>query len=109
MIIGMLYRVNRRYWMLYPSKRQAVLASGTPWEANIDRPSAVRCAEYRSKELNCNVVFVSPNSILVLLEQDANICNANICKILTGNGECGWIIYPENEYWAKGCIEEVKQ
>ena len=104
MNIGMLYRVNRRFWMLYPSKRQAVLASGTPWEANIDRPSAVRCAEYRSKELNCNIVFVSPNSILVLLEQDANFC-----KILTGNGEWGWIIYPENEYWAKGCIEEVKQ
>ena len=47
---------------------------------------------------------ISPNSIFCFLEEDGKFL-----KVLSTNGELGWIIYPKDEAWNKGCIEELTQ
>jgi hypothetical protein len=93
MNIGKLYQAKELYWMLYPSKDIAAAA-----------PAAVAAsttAAYYSKKYNCNVSYISPNSIFVFLEQDGYCC-----KILSTNGELGWINLAG---WCKDDIEEVNQ
>ena len=76
MNIGKLYQVKNLYWMIYPSKDV-------------------------SKYFNCNVSYISPNSIFVFLEKDEKVI-----KILSTNGEVGWI-YLSDFY--KDDIEEINQ
>jgi len=96
MNIGALYEIKKYSWLFYPTKEIAA-------DAATDRcwPGA---PAYWSSRLNCKVSFIPENSMFVLLEQDGKYC-----KVLSTNGELGWIFYPENEHWAKGWIEEVKQ
>ena len=89
MNIGGLYQIKKWFWLLYPTKDIAEAAAAD--------------ARYWSKRFNCNVSFIPQNSMFMLLEQ-----TDKVCKILTTNGEIGWIIYPEDAEWTKGCIEEVK-
>ena len=103
MKIGALYQTKELYWFLYPSKdiarrlhqldrlRMFALVIGV----------AQDFAAYWSKQLNCNVSYIEPNSIFCLLEQDGNFM-----KILSNNGELGWIILAD---WCKNYIEEVNQ
>jgi hypothetical protein len=106
--IGKLHQIKKLYWFLYPSKDIATDAYASPSLAAAVATSAEASghggATYFSKQFNCNVTFVSPNDIFCLLEQDGKYL-----KILSTNGELGWMIYPTNEPWTKGCIEEVKQ
>jgi hypothetical protein len=104
MKIGKLYKVNKCTWFLYPTKERAgtavsclghVPAAATPgslWFRN---------AAYWSEHFKCNVTEINPNSVFFLLEQDAGFL-----KVLTGNGEVGWICFNK---WNKADIEEVKQ
>ena len=62
---------------------------------------AARTAAYWSKEYNCNVSYVFPNSIFCLLEKDGIYY-----KVITANGELGWF-YLSDFY--KNYIEEVNQ
>ena len=96
--LGNLYKIQKCFWMVYPSKdiagdTNATIAAETP-----------ESAAYWSKQYNCNIIYISPNDIFCLIEE-----NGEYLKILTTNGEMGWIIYPENEEWTKGCIEELKE
>jgi hypothetical protein len=110
MNIGALYEIKKRYWLLYPSRETASIAGNIANNLNyfpkssLTVDNAVYCSNYFSSMLKCNITYVSPNSIFVLLEQDGKYCN-----VLTANGEIGWIIHPENEDLLKGCIEEVSQ
>ena len=102
MNIGGLYEIKKWYWLLFPSKDMAADASAdvaTPYDG-----VATGYAGYWSREFNCNVSFVPQNSIFVLLEQ-----HGKFCKVLSTDGQLGWIIYPENEVWAKDCFEQVEQ
>ena len=95
MNIGNLYKANRRFWLVYPSRDIPPNSRGAsilPHEAE---------AVFYSKRLS-NGSYISPNSIFVLLDQDGEFI-----KILSTNGELGWIIYPENEDWCKDYIKEV--
>jgi hypothetical protein len=83
MEIGKLYQIKNYYWMLYPSKDTA----------------AVAAAAYCSKRLECNVSYMSPKDMFMLLEKDGIFC-----KILSTEGMVGWIILAD---WSKGDIEEV--
>ena len=99
--IGKLYQIKQYFWMVYPSKDIAnVAAARCAYATDTERLAAAYC----SRQLNCNVTYIPKNGIFCLLEQDENYL-----KILSTNGELGWIIYPKNEAWTKGCIEEVKQ
>jgi len=100
---GKLYQFNRYYWLLYPSRDIAGVAAETSMKCGT-AAGADNWANYWSEQLNCNVSFIELNSMFMLLEQDGKFC-----KVLSTEGSMGWIIYPENEAWTKGCIEEVKE
>jgi hypothetical protein len=95
MNIGKLYQAKKFYWLLSPSKEIAVEE-----HFGFRGPLTAAAAAY-SKRFNCNVSYISPNSIFVLLEQVAYCC-----KILTTNGEVGWIVLADH---CKNYIEEVNQ
>ena len=110
MKIGKLYQVKKFYWFLYPSKERAAAAAADAWWPGDDHGIAAlhgvvaaQAAQW-SEHFKCNVTFVSENSIFCLLEEDGNFL-----KILSTNGELGWMIYRNNEERNKGCIEEVKE
>ena len=93
MNVGKLYQVKKYFWLLYPSKDIAALVAAVYADLGD--------AAYYSKKYNCKVSYISPNSIFCLLEQ-----NGKFCKILSTNGELGWI-YLVDFYKDKDDIEEV--
>ena len=101
--VGKLYKIKKYFWYLYPSKETAALAriEGFHADAGAARTATAATAHW-SERFNCNVTFVSENSIFCLLEEDGKYL-----KILSTNGELGWMIYRNNEERNKGCIEEV--
>ena len=100
MKIGKLYQINKSFWYLYPTKDIAADAGKTVPPATHHAPQA-DTATYLSKRYNCNIT--TENSIFCLIEKDEKYL-----KVITSNGEIGWMIYPENENWTKDCFEEVK-
>ena len=107
MEIGKLYQIKQFFFLVYPEKTYAAAAAASRAAEAADAHGAAHgaavYAAFWSKTLNCNVTFVTPNSIFCLIEQDGDYL-----KVLTTNGELGWIRYPENKKWAKS-IEEVAQ
>jgi hypothetical protein len=102
MKVGKLYQINKYFWFLYPSKDIADVKGNAIAEKEA-RMARLR-ADYRSKQLNCNVSFIPQNSMFVLLEQ-----TDRFFKVLSTEGSMGWIIYPEYKRWAKDSFfEEVK-
>ena len=95
MNVGKLYQAKNYYWMLYPSKDVAAHAANAAWS---DDFAATAAANY-SKRFKCNVSYISPNSVFVLLEKDEKVI-----KILSTNGEVCWI-YLSDFY--KDDIKEV--
>ena len=85
MKIGSLYQTKDLYWLLYPSQDIAV---------------AVAAAAYWSKQFNCNICYLVPSSIFMLLEQ-----TDRFCKVFSTEGMVGWIYLA---LWCKDDIEEVK-
>jgi hypothetical protein len=98
MNVGKLYQAKKYFWFLFPSKDEVATY---PAVAGASFTEAVEGADYYSKRFNCNVSYIFPNSIFMLLEQDGYCC-----KILSTNGELGWINLAD---WCKADIEEVNQ
>jgi len=110
MKIGGLYQLKKYYWLLYPSSdavaaavEVAATTTAAATTAAVELTQARAAAACWSKRLNSNICCLVPSSIFMLLEQ-----TERFCKILSTEGNIGWIIYPENEGWTKGCFEEVK-
>ena len=108
MNVGKLYQVKKYYWFLYPSKDIAVASvfrgGGGGYAAAASFVCALAAPDYAanySKYFNCNVSYISPNSIFCLLEKDGEFI-----RILTTNGEVGWIYLTD---WCKNDIKEVNQ
>ena len=97
MNVGKLYQAKNYYWMLYPSKDVAAHAANAAWSDG--RCPSTRCfvveaaSAYYSKYFNCNVSYISPNSIFCLLEKDGEFI-----RILSANGEVGWIYLSLSNY-----------
>ena len=107
MEIGKLYQIKKYVWYLYPSKETAAHASRRHAAADAlhsDPSEAAYYSELWSKQFDCNVSYISENSIFCLIGN-----NGKLLKVLSANGELGWISYPQDEEWTKGCIEEVKE
>ncbi len=106
MNVGKLYQVKNLYWMIYPSTAAATTTFSTgPTTTAAHDPvrfgvqSAASAAAYYSTYFNCNVSYISPNSIFCLLEKDGEFI-----RILSANGEVGWINLAD---WCKDDIEEI--
>jgi hypothetical protein len=103
MEIGKLYQTKKIYWFLFPSKDLAAtsIVCGNAYSfPSSDMFSINLGAAYWRKHLNCNVSYISPSSIFMLLEE-----NGNFCKVLSTEGKIGWIYF--TECYRRG-IEEVK-
>ena len=100
MKIGSLYQVKNFQWLVFPSKETAARFDDGFFAAYDNEPSA---PAYWSNRLNCNVSYIAPNSIFILLQQDEDLN-----KILTANGEIGWIVYAGEKKWFTAPFEEVK-
>jgi len=103
MNIGSLYHIKKYSWLLFPSK-ETVHKRVHSWASINDHHLIDDAVDYWSRQLKCNLSCVTEKSMFLLLEQDGNLC-----KILSTEGNIGWIIYPENEGWTNGCIKEVKR
>ena len=100
MNVGKLYQVKKLYWMIYPSTAASFVDTATAHDpVRCGEKSAATAAAYYSKYFNCNVSYISPNSIFCLLEKDGEFI-----RILSANGEVGWINLAD---WCKDDIEEI--
>ena len=89
MKIGALYQSNSDYWFLYSSHAGATVGSSM---YAITEFAAKNETWYWSKVTKCNVSYIKPNSVFVLLGYEANRW-----KILTAEGTIGWIIYSHGD------------
>jgi len=106
MNIGKLHQIKKYYWLLYPTKDIAAdyfaaPAPVAPATAAAD-VAAARAACW-SKYFNCKITYIPENSIFCLLAEEGNFL-----KILSTNGELGWIARLDNEDWL-AYFKEVKQ
>jgi hypothetical protein len=102
MKIGSLYQIKNYYWMLYPSKDTASAAADDLDEGTATpRRHADNWANYWSSRFSCNISYISPNSLFMLLEQDGKYY-----KVLSTEGMVGWIYLAP---WCKDDIVEVTQ
>ena len=97
MNIGNLYTVNLFYWLLFHSKEASDDAFALVAPAGPAAPSVE--AAYWSRQLNCEVTWFEPRSIVIFLEEDGNFK-----KVLTSDGRIGWTWFDESY---KSCFEEV--
>jgi hypothetical protein len=87
MKIGALYQSKSDYWFLYSSHAEAtVVYSRAGCLYAITEFAAKNETWYWSKVTKCNISYIKPNSVFVLLEYEANYW-----KILTAEGTIGWI------------------
>ena len=105
MDLGKLYQIKKYFWLLYPTKEAAVahaasVAAAAAVAAAASAGTAATLAVYWSEEFNCNVSYISPETVLFPVEVDGEYV-----KVISGEG-VGWMIYPTNEEWTKDCIEE---
>jgi hypothetical protein len=85
--IGELYFVKEFFWFLFPTKELARrVQTAVVAAARYRAKAAWRNAKMLSKDYNCNVFVVEPNTCFVLLEEDENFF-----KVLDSNGTVGWI------------------
>jgi len=90
--IGKMYQIKEYYWLLFSVKSPAPA-----------HPHATKAAAaHWGKRLNCNITYVSPNDLVVLLEW---FIDEPFKKILSSNGEMGWICVGDSY---NNCFEEVK-
>jgi len=119
--IGSLYQVKEFHWLLFLSKETAdrlgllsragrrrlasswrsggpLVVFGDTTARTADLAAAI--AAMYSKQLNCNVSYISPKDILVLVGLDKKHR-----KVLTTKGELGWIFIDDYEEF----FEEVSK
>ena len=102
MKIGSLYKVKKFHWLLFPTKETVA----SRWKRT--RKSAIELARLAaatagcwSRHCNCEVTYFSPDSIIVLLEEDGIHK-----KVLTSDGRIGWTWLDASH---NNCFEEVKK
>lgn len=89
MEIGRLYKTKNYFWLVSPSKAIAYELRRIPFAGACVCASstATYLATAWSKKYNCEIVYFSPDSYILLLEEDGNLK-----KILTSDGRIGWIL-----------------
>jgi len=93
---GKLYKINEWCWLLFPTKKAAVIGSG------IDpgpRTTINYYVSYWSKELNCTVSLLDKGDIFMVVK----ISNYQVA-VINQQGKSGWINFPADEEWAGRCI-----
>lgn len=93
--VGKLYKITQYFCFLFPTKKDAISCPSSINSIMFDtKISGISSASYWSKVVGCNISLTSENCILTVLETD-DIYN----KIISTNGECGWIKVPKHSKW----------
>ena len=90
--LGKLYQVIENYWMLYPTKQDALNAEG-----DMDKEAfAISYADYWSTQRKCNVSYISPETMFFPIEvAEPEADQHTRVKIVSTEG-IGWIVlYPQ--------------
>jgi hypothetical protein len=89
MIAGQFYEMEYLHHLVYSERisEQRVLSS--TFAASFDKGIARRRATYQSGQLGFNVFYIAPRVLFVVLDQ-----HLPFFKILTSNGEAGWVYLP---------------
>jgi hypothetical protein len=98
MNVGKFYETNI-HWVLYPAIHKAMLCG-----PSIAGTSPEQFVTYWSNQLKCKVVCIHPATTFVLLEQ-----KGAFLKVLTADGEVGWIYDWSGYSWAVKYFHEVNQ
>ena len=102
---GKLYQIKEYFWLLYPTLE--VASKGLAVNASFEsyRTHARMESELWSQKFKCDVSFIEPQTMFVLLNNEAPLLK----KILTTDGQLGWIVL--DEYLVRDNVnffEEVK-
>jgi hypothetical protein len=100
--IGKLYENQVYFWLVLPTKQHSMLVRHTPTRY---RPNAEADAMFYSKHCSCDVSYITPKTMFVVLEEHAGEC----FKILTEHGEVGWIYLGRKWYMSDSDIRRVKE
>ncbi len=105
MKVGKLYQVTKYFWMVFPSKElihkaihKAVHITSLTFPYEVEVQITV---QYYNNRLNWKVSYIPPADVFVLLQRGVE-CH----KILTANGEIGWIWISKSDSFL---VEEIKQ
>jgi hypothetical protein len=84
-----LYKFVNNFWQLSPTTHAAAIASSCVGDSE---SNAIYWANYWSNHLGVHISYVRSNIIFMLLEQDVDTdLNCYLYKILTTEGQIGWI------------------
>jgi len=87
--VGSLYKFVNNFWQLSPTTHAAAIASSCVGDSE---SNAIYWANYWSNHLGVHISYVRSNIIFMLLEQDVDTdLNCYLYKILTTEGQIGWI------------------
>ena len=100
MNVGSLYKVKQFFWLLFPTKDDAAAPTAVA-AADSAATGSPGDATFWSKRYKCNVTYFSPDSYIVLLEEDGKFK-----KLLTSDGKLGWT-WCDERY--NSSFEEVKK
>jgi len=100
--LGKLYQIKQHCWLLYPEKNTARSLD----LANASAQDVHACLDEWNEDLEGKkiITYISPRTVFFPVEIDGLLL-----KVISANGELGWMIYPENESYTEGCIEELKE
>jgi hypothetical protein len=103
MKVGKLYQVTKYFWMVFPSKELIYKALHIVSLIYLkeNEADARATSQFYNNRLNWKVSYIPPTDVFVSLQQDEQ-CR----KILTANGEIGWIWVCESDSFL---VEEIKQ
>jgi hypothetical protein len=87
MKVGKLYQIKKKYWLLYPSGELATSCAAVTSEHYVESHVI-----YWSERLKCNVSYVCPGTLFLLLEKKDFEYGCG-CKILAADGQIGWLFY----------------
>lgn len=98
---GKLYKTTKYFWFLFPTKETAAAATDVALalDAPITAAAVVSWASYWSKKLSCNVSFIGEGDIILVVE----VSGIQV-KVISQEGNSGWINFPADEHWAEGAI-----
>jgi len=96
---GKLYRIHEEfYWLVFPTLEMALMAEGPEHTGG----HALNQASFYGQRLKCHVQILEPEDIFCCLEQ-----HGATIKLLSANGEVGWIYFPPENAWKDSITELI--
>jgi hypothetical protein len=97
---GKLYRIHEEfYWLVFPTLEMVWRVLLRPEHTGNE---ALNQASFYRQRLKCHVQILEPEDIFCCLEQ-----HGAAIKLLSANGEVGWIYFPPENAWKDSITELI--